>query len=97
MKRLWKETKGYIKADLSPFSYKNHKMLGILAFLTRDINYYRIKFCVHLRKLEYYYDKPLFFLQKWWHKYKKTELEECIRGKFLATAVMRDCTCGMQM
>lgn len=38
-KRTWKQTKEYIRADIAPFSYKNHKILGLWAFLTKDLNY----------------------------------------------------------
>lgn len=69
-----KDVKRYIEADIKPFKYHSIK-LKFWAFITKDFNYFRIRFCIHLRKLEYYSLHPkLFFLFKWYHKYQKNRI-----------------------
>lgn len=74
MIRARKDIKKYIEADIQPFKYHSFK-LWIWAFLTKDLNYYRIRFCVHLRKLEYYSLHPrVYFCLKFYHKYQKNRI-----------------------
>lgn len=74
MIKKYRDIKEYIDADIKPFKFKSLK-LKIWAFITRDFNYYRIRFCVHLRKLEYFSLHPkLFFILKWYHKYQKNRI-----------------------
>jgi len=103
LSRTWKQTLEFIEADTAPFSYKRHKLLGVWAWATKDLNYYRIRFCVHLRKLEFYNDKPLLVLLKFWHKYQKNRIGRmfsweipsnvCDKGLHLwhANVVINDC------
>ena len=68
-----KDLKDYIKMDLAPFSFKKNWKLKIWAFITKDINYYRIRYCVHLRKLEYAIIKKR-PVSKWFHKLRKNKI-----------------------
>ncbi len=71
MIKKYKDIKKYIESGIKPFKSKSFK-LNFWAFITKVFNCYRIRFCVHLRKLEYYTLHPrLFFFLKWWHKLRK--------------------------
>lgn len=64
----------YIEEDIKPFKYHSF-VLKLWAFITKDFNYYRIRYCVHLRKLEYCCLHPRrLFLFKFYHKYFKNKI-----------------------
>lgn len=70
-----KDLKYYIKEDIKPFSFGKKHLLYFYAWLTKDFNFYRLKFSVHLRKLEYYINvHPKMWVHRIYHKYKKNKI-----------------------
>ena len=62
------DLKRYLQADLSPFKKTKKRFQG----LRGDINYYRKKFIVHLRKLEYYFNvHPKWLIHRFFHESRK--------------------------
>ncbi len=74
MIRCKRDLKEYIQADTAPFMPKRH-IVWLRSFLTRDFNFFRIRYIVHLRKLEYLtVVHPRWFLNRWYHKRAKNRI-----------------------
>ncbi len=83
----------YIEADIAPFVTKR-RLIVLWAFITKDFNFYRIRYLVHLRKLEYILRvHPRRLLSRWYHKWAKN----CIGRMFSWEVPSFVCGAGLHL
>lgn len=70
-----KELKFYIAEDLKPFRSKC-KSIRFWGFATKNLNFLRMRFMIHLRKSEYYKNKEkrIYAFFRWFHQLKKNRI-----------------------
>lgn len=68
-----KDLKRYINDDILPYVHMSKKV-KLWIFLTRNFNYFRVRFLIHLRKAEYYKTRKIFFLLRLYHESKKNRI-----------------------